>query len=282
MFSRAGSLPVVGYSFSVAGLLFPYHMGVISSLRAERALTETTPLNGASGGALAACCASTAIGEEMALAASIRVAQRCNEERAFLNLGKILRQELMQLFDENEVMLETLNERAGQVEFLWTSVPSMEPMRSSPPFPSNAELVDVLCASSHIPFYSSLIPVTNVGNGWGVDGFLSAPQTLGCQPVRGASSSVFVSPFSSVLSIPSSSSSPSTSSEALEGDAETSTSFVGNKNTISPRQEEIPFSPSDYLNLALGNPGPSEEQHAVLFALGKKCASRWLSYQQLQ
>ena len=43
-----------GFSFSVAGLIFPYHLGVIEELKSARLLTTGTPLAGSSGGALAA------------------------------------------------------------------------------------------------------------------------------------------------------------------------------------------------------------------------------------
>lgn len=44
----------IGFSFSVAGLFFAYHLGVAEVLREKGLLHEQTPLAGSSGGALAA------------------------------------------------------------------------------------------------------------------------------------------------------------------------------------------------------------------------------------
>jgi len=119
-------------------------------------------------------------------------------------------------------------------------------MRSSPPFSSPQNLIDVLTASSHIPLYSSVSPFTVVeGVGLGVDGFLSTPSTLGCQPTS-ASTTVNITPFA-VLGKPS-------------------------QNVIAPTLDEVPFSPQLYVSLALGRPGPDEGQHQILFELGKRCA----------
>ncbi len=44
----------MGFSFSVAGLLFPYHLGVADYLKENQLIVQGTPLSGSSGGALAA------------------------------------------------------------------------------------------------------------------------------------------------------------------------------------------------------------------------------------
>jgi hypothetical protein len=50
----AASNYAMGYSFSVAGLLFPYHLGVADYLKEKQLIVQGTPLSGSSGGALAA------------------------------------------------------------------------------------------------------------------------------------------------------------------------------------------------------------------------------------
>lgn len=189
-----------GFSFSVAGLLFPFHIGVIERLSSQGILTPSTPLNGASGGALAAACAAAAFSSEKSLSASLRVSKRCNSEGAFLNLEEILRDELAEICSDE--MVQTINERAGSLEVLWTqaSFPKLlTPVRSSQPFATRQSLIDVLTASSHIPLYSSISPFTVVtGSGLGVDGFLSNPSTLGCQDVDSALKTVNITPFAVV------------------------------------------------------------------------------------
>lgn len=237
----------VGFSYSVAGLLFPYHAGVTHRLKEAGKLLPTTPVNGASGGALAAACASSSLTTDEAMAASLRIASRCTAEGSFLNLGQILRDELESVCTED--MVGSINSRPAPAEFLYTSVSGLAPRRGGAPFASPTDLIDVLAASCHIPLYSGVVPVTSVRGGWGVDGFLSSPQTFGCQPVTGADETVFCTPFST-----------------LDGGA----------SLIAPRAEDIPFAPDELLALALGRPGPNEEQHGVLFELGVKCAARWI------
>ncbi len=50
----AASDYAMGFSFSVAGLLFPYHLGVADYLKEKKLIIQGTPLSGSSGGALAA------------------------------------------------------------------------------------------------------------------------------------------------------------------------------------------------------------------------------------
>ncbi|GMH75334.1 hypothetical protein TrST_g7982 [Triparma strigata] len=248
---------LVGFSFSVAGLLFPYHIGVSSVLKESDEFTNLTPINGASGGALAACCLAGGLSDEVSLATCQKVADRCNAEGAFLNLGKILREELNDLVDEE--LLRSVNERPGSCEFSYTSLNSplnLQPRRPSQPFKSRENLIDVLCASSHIPLYSSIIPFVKVNNELGADGFLSSPDTLGMKPTS-ADTTIFVTPFSLYQSMDTTNPDP-------------------NPTLIAPLKEEIPFSSAEYVNLALGRPGPSPSDQEKLLNLGKYCAERWL------
>ncbi|GMH57639.1 hypothetical protein TrLO_g15253 [Triparma laevis f. longispina] len=245
-------MSLVGFSFSVAGLLFPYHVGVTSVLKASDVFTPATPLNGASGGALAACCAAAGLSDADALDASQKIANRCTNEGAFLKLGTILRDGLNDLVDDE--LLQALNERPGRVEFSYTSI---KPRAPSQPFSTPKDLIDILCASSHIPLYSSINPVVSVNSEFGADGFLSSPETLGMRAVTDADTTIFVTPFS-IFS----------SNQANQA--------IASQNLIAPQKGEIPFSSSDYVNLALGRPGPSPSDQSALFDLGEKCANRWL------
>mmetsp|Transcript_47883 Transcript_47883/g.94947 ORF Transcript_47883/g.94947 Transcript_47883/m.94947 type:complete len:263 (+) Transcript_47883:77-865(+) len=250
------AMSLVGFSFSVAGLLFPFQIGVSSVLKTSDTFSPNTPINGASGGALAACCLAAGLSDNDALRASQKVADRCTAEGAFLKLGTILREELNDLIDDE--LLQNLNNRPGSCEFSYTSV---QPRSPSQPFASCENLIDVLCASSHIPLYSSIIPVVRVNNEFGVDGFLSSPGTLGMRPVKDAETTVFVTPFSLYT-------------DNAPG------SF--NPNLIAPLKGEIPFSSEEYVNLALGRPGPSPADQMALFNLGVSCARRWIKLNDVQ
>jgi len=243
----------IGFSYSVAGLLFPFQAGVTNKLQEDNHLLPSTPLNGASGGSLAVACAAspTVISTEEALASSLRIANRCTKEGAIFNLERILREELSVMCTQE--MVNEINARPSRVDFLWTSAPSLQRRSSGPPFDCPDDLIDILSASCHIPLYSSVNPVTSVQGEWGLDGFLSAPSALGCQPVQGVDETIFCTPFSSF---------PSKTTR---------------RSLISPLVEDIPFTPAEYLSLALGRPGPNEEQHRLLFELGRKCAERWIN-----
>jgi len=265
--TTSATATTIGFSYSVAGLLFPFQAGVTHKLIELNILLPSTPLNGASGGALAAACAasSPAVTTEDAMASSLRIATRCTIEGSFLNLERILRDEL-ETMCTNE-MVNAINSRSGSVEFLWTSIlPKWKPTLSGQPFDSPEDLINVLSASCHIPLYSSISPITTAVQKegeekvWGMDGFLSAPSTLGCLPVRGADKTVFCTPFASLLDTVSSTAT-NTNSQGL---------------VIAPLAEEIPFTPKEYVALALGRPGPNEDQHQILFELGMKCATRWV------
>ena len=52
------SMNKLGVSFSAAGLLTPYHLGVSAELKALNVLKSNVAISGSSGGALAACTSS--------------------------------------------------------------------------------------------------------------------------------------------------------------------------------------------------------------------------------
>jgi hypothetical protein len=54
-----------GFSFSVAGLLFPYHLGVADLLKEKQVIVQGTPLSGSSGGAVAATLFALSFSEKL-------------------------------------------------------------------------------------------------------------------------------------------------------------------------------------------------------------------------
>ena len=87
----------VGFSFSVAGLLFPYHLGVAEELKKAGQIQAGTPLAGASGGALAAAFTALDLEPEIALSATCRICDniRASQKSSRGQLGRFLRQELV-------------------------------------------------------------------------------------------------------------------------------------------------------------------------------------------
>ncbi|KAJ0010834.1 hypothetical protein Pint_33322 [Pistacia integerrima] len=79
-----------GFSFSAAGLLFPYHLGVAQFLIEKGYIKETTPLAGSSAGAIV--CAVIASGASMqeALNATKILAEDCRARGTAFRLGSHL------------------------------------------------------------------------------------------------------------------------------------------------------------------------------------------------
>ena len=63
------SISEIGISFSPAGLLTPFHLGVSAELSSLKIIKDTIALSGSSGGALAACTTSLKIPYKTSLSA---------------------------------------------------------------------------------------------------------------------------------------------------------------------------------------------------------------------
>jgi hypothetical protein len=84
--SMVRRIPEVGVSFSPAGLLTPFHIGVSNELQRLGVVGPDTVLAGASGGSLAATTTALGISSESALDACCYIASRCRDEGTRLTL----------------------------------------------------------------------------------------------------------------------------------------------------------------------------------------------------
>ncbi|KAF9690202.1 hypothetical protein SADUNF_Sadunf01G0171100 [Salix dunnii] len=114
--------PVVtspGFSFSAAGLLFPYHLGVAHLLIEKGYIKETTPLAGSSAGAIV--CATIASGASMheALRATKILAEDCRLKGTAFRLGAVLR-DVLEKFLPDDVHIRS----NGRVRVL--SIPRLD------------------------------------------------------------------------------------------------------------------------------------------------------------
>ncbi|KAG6789094.1 hypothetical protein POTOM_005180 [Populus tomentosa] len=147
--------PVVtspGFSFSAAGLLFPYHLGVAHLLIEKGYIKETTPLAGSSAGAIV--CAVIASGASMheALTATKVLAEDCRLKGTAFRLGAVLR-DVLEKFLPDDVHIRSngrvrvlsiprlawvevrFDPRAGHMPYFWVYYPSMEmTIKSDPSF----------------------------------------------------------------------------------------------------------------------------------------------------
>ncbi|CAM6082572.1 unnamed protein product [Calypogeia fissa] len=144
-----------GFSFSAAGHLFPYHLGVCDCLIEHKYLTENTPLAGSSAGALV--CAVVAGGLEMsdALRAAKEVAQDCRKNGTAFRLGAVLR----------GIMEKYLPEDAhtrvnGRIRVAVTQLFRQPRGMIVDQFDSREDLINALHTSCFIPGYFAPKPAT--------------------------------------------------------------------------------------------------------------------------
>lgn len=83
-----------GFSFSAAGLLFPYHLGVAKFLIEKGYIKDTTPLAGSSAGAIVCAVVASGASMEEALQATKILAQDCRTRGTAFRLGAVLREVL--------------------------------------------------------------------------------------------------------------------------------------------------------------------------------------------
>ena len=162
-----------GVSFTGAGLLTPYHLGVSEYLTKEiKLITDNTLLAGSSGGALAAITTALRLNKGDALNACEYIAQECNSKGTRLTLRLALDTILDELLPANSADL--INNRAASCSLSYTEVfPSIRSYNIDK-FQSKKDLIDCLRASCNIPFYFNGNSMTvDVRNGAGIDGFFS-------------------------------------------------------------------------------------------------------------
>lgn len=169
-----------GFSFSAAGLLFPYHLGVAQCLIEKGYIKETTPLAGASAGAIV--CVVIASGATMhdALKATKLLAEDCRQKGTAFRLGAVLR-EILQNF-----LPDDIHERcSGRVRVAVTQILWRPRGLLVDQFDSKEDLINAVVTSSFIPGYLAPRPATIFRNRLCIDGGLtlfmpptSAPETV--------------------------------------------------------------------------------------------------------
>lgn len=182
----------VGFSFSPAGLLLPYHLGVLGALlEAGMINPATTPLVGSSAGAIAVASVGCGVDVPTAMAGTLRAAEYCRVNGARGKLLEALCRELDKVLPDDAH--EKLN--AANVSLCYTAVLPTPRGIVADEFSSYADLVQVLRASCNVPLYSTPFPVVWVRRNFGVDGFFAVDRSLfGC-PETDADRTVRVSVF---------------------------------------------------------------------------------------
>ncbi|KAL9245966.1 hypothetical protein vseg_019556 [Gypsophila vaccaria] len=170
-----------GFSFSAAGLLFPYHLGVAHFLLQNGFIKETTPLAGSSAGAIV--CAVIASGKTMkdALEATKGLADDCRSKGTAFRLGAVLRDVLDKVLPDDIHIRCSGRVRVAVTQIVWRPRGLLVDQ-----FDSKEDLINALITSSFIPGYLAPRPVTMFRNKVCIDGGLTLfmPPTSASQTVR--------------------------------------------------------------------------------------------------
>ncbi|KAL2477520.1 Acyl transferase/acyl hydrolase/lysophospholipase superfamily protein [Forsythia ovata] len=170
-----------GFSFSAAGLLFPYHLGVANFLIEKGYIKETTPLAGSSAGAIV--CAVIASGASMqeALEATKALAKDCRLRGTAFRLGAVLRDILEKFLPDDAHIRSSGRVRVAVTQILWRPRGLLVDE-----FDSKEDLINAVFTSSFIPGYLAPRPATMFRNRLCIDGGLTLfmPPTSAAQTVR--------------------------------------------------------------------------------------------------
>ncbi|KAI8532174.1 hypothetical protein RHMOL_Rhmol11G0193000 [Rhododendron molle] len=158
-----------GFSFSAAGLLFPYYLG------------DTTPLAGSSAGAIV--CAVIASGASMqeALKATKILAKDCRLRGTAFRLGAVLRDVLDKFLPDDVHTRSNGRVRVAVTQILWRPRGLLIDQ-----FDSKEDFINALFTSSFIPGYLAPRPATMFRNKLCIDGGLTLfmPPTSATQTIR--------------------------------------------------------------------------------------------------
>jgi len=153
-------LSSTGYSFSPGGLLFPYHLGAITSLGHHGRLDDSTHLAGASAGAIAVASHASKTPPEKSLEGAIKVCEECESRfggKAVGNLLPLLKVVLEEHFSEDAHTV--INERKGITALAHRELfPNNRPVLMTQ-FDTKDDLIEAVCDSSMFPFFSTPFPV---------------------------------------------------------------------------------------------------------------------------
>ena len=156
--TAAASPTTLGFAAAGGGFLLPYHLGVMDALEEQAFLTPSTPLAGASAGAIAVAAAACGIPSAQILDDTMSIAQQVannnNPSQPLPLLLPLIRQKLERRIDEQR--FQALANRPGDtVVSYYELFPSWFTSRHESYFGNQEHLLDVLCHSCSFPFFST-------------------------------------------------------------------------------------------------------------------------------
>ncbi|XP_010478745.1 PREDICTED: patatin-like phospholipase domain-containing protein 4 [Camelina sativa] len=170
-----------GFSFSAAGLLFPYHLGVAQLLIEKGYIKETTPLAGSSAGAIVCAVITSGASMREALDATKELADDCRRNGTAFRLGAVLRDSMERLLPDDIHIRSNGRIRVAITQVFWRPRGLLVDQ-----FDSKSDLINAIFTSSFIPGYLAPRPATMFRNRVCVDGGLTLfmPPTAAAKTVR--------------------------------------------------------------------------------------------------
>ncbi|XP_022149306.1 patatin-like phospholipase domain-containing protein 2 [Momordica charantia] len=170
-----------GFSFSAAGLVFPYHLGVAKFLIEKGYIKETTPLAGASAGAIVCAVIASGASMEEALQATKLLAEDCRSRGTAFRLGAVLREVLDKFLPDDVHIRCNGRVRVAVTQVFWRPRGLLVDQ-----FDSKDDLINAVFTSSFIPGYLAPRPATIFRNRLCIDGGLTLfmPPTSASHTVR--------------------------------------------------------------------------------------------------
>lgn len=170
-----------GFSFSAAGLLFPYHLGVAKFLIEKGYIKDTTPLAGSSAGAIVCAVVASGASMEEALEATKVLAEDCRSNGTAFRLGAVLRDVLEQFLPHDAHIRSNGRVRVAVTQILWRPRGLLVDQ-----FDSREDLINAVITSSFIPGYLAPRPAIIFRNRLCVDGGLTLfmPPTSAARTIR--------------------------------------------------------------------------------------------------
>jgi hypothetical protein len=180
-----------GFSLSPGGLLLPYHLGCLDSLRYNGYLDNSTPIAGSSAGAIAVATEGCGISSSLVMDATIKISEVCKQQgSARGRLLPLLRTELEQTIQEEQHL--RLQERTGPTLVAYKEVFPRNQAVLQADFEDSNDLIQAVCNSSMFPFFATNFPLSlDVSKRIPrlvVDGFFTVPRNrFGCPDFEAAS-----------------------------------------------------------------------------------------------
>eukprot|EP00882_Tetradesmus_deserticola_P013544 GHRQ01014380.1.p1 GENE.GHRQ01014380.1~~GHRQ01014380.1.p1 ORF type:complete len:384 (+),score=86.76 GHRQ01014380.1:169-1152(+) len=159
----------LGFGFSAGGLVFPYYVGLVSSLVQRGVMTRPAQLAGSSAGSLIAASFNAGLDMETVEKSLIEFGENCLKNGTRYRLGPLLRDFLEQYLppDAHELCSGNTHVAVTRLMPYWRT-------RMVSQFESREDLISALLTSCHIPWYFDGRWMTKFRGHYCVDGGVMA------------------------------------------------------------------------------------------------------------